>query len=80
MRNHFVFSPKRYLGEGCRMTFPAPDSDSARSHPRAQGTAGIHRGAGWVQTLIETDTCHLMMISEPESLAAILVERCRLYA
>ena len=35
---------------------------------------------GGVQTLIEMDTCHFMMISEPERLASILVERCRLYA
>jgi pimeloyl-ACP methyl ester carboxylesterase len=35
---------------------------------------------GGVQTLIEMDTCHLMMISEPERLASILVERCRLHA
>jgi pimeloyl-ACP methyl ester carboxylesterase len=35
---------------------------------------------GGVQTLIEMDSCHCMMISEPERLAQILVERCRLYA
>lgn len=35
---------------------------------------------GGVQTLIEMDTCHFMMISEPERLASTLVERCRLYA
>jgi pimeloyl-ACP methyl ester carboxylesterase len=35
---------------------------------------------GGVQTVIEMDTCHFMMISEPERLASILVERCRLYA
>lgn len=35
---------------------------------------------GGVQTLIEMDTCHCMMVSEPERLAEILVERCRLYA
>jgi pimeloyl-ACP methyl ester carboxylesterase len=35
---------------------------------------------GGVQTLIPMDTCHCMMISEPERLAQILVERCRLYA
>jgi pimeloyl-ACP methyl ester carboxylesterase len=33
-----------------------------------------------VQTLIEIDTCHMLMVSEPERLAQILVERCRLYA
>lgn len=34
---------------------------------------------GGVQTLIEIDTCHMMMVSEPERLAQIFVERCRLY-
>jgi pimeloyl-ACP methyl ester carboxylesterase len=35
---------------------------------------------GGVQTLIEIDTCHMLMVSEPERLAEILTERCRLYA
>lgn len=35
---------------------------------------------GGVQTLIEMDTCHMMLVSQPEKLAQILVERCRLYA
>ncbi len=35
---------------------------------------------GGMQTLIEMDTCHCLMVSEPERLAEILVERCRLYA
>jgi pimeloyl-ACP methyl ester carboxylesterase len=35
---------------------------------------------GGVQALIEIDTCHMLMVSEPERLADILVERCRLYA
>jgi len=35
---------------------------------------------GGVQTLIEIDTCHMLMVGEPEWLANILVERCRLYA
>jgi pimeloyl-ACP methyl ester carboxylesterase len=34
---------------------------------------------GGVQTLIEIDTCHMLMVSEPERLANILVERCQLY-
>lgn len=34
---------------------------------------------GSVQTLIEIDTCHCLMVSEPELLASILVERCQLY-
>ncbi len=34
---------------------------------------------GGVQTLIPMDTCHCLMVSEPERLAEILVERCRRY-
>ena len=34
---------------------------------------------GGVQTVIEMKTCHDLMISEPERLAEVLVERCRLY-
>lgn len=34
---------------------------------------------GGVQTLIPIDTCHCLMVSEPERLAEILVQRCRLY-
>lgn len=34
---------------------------------------------GGVHTLIELDTCHDLMVSEPERLAKILVERCQLY-
>lgn len=34
---------------------------------------------GGVQTLIELDTCHCLMVSEPELLAEILVEHCRLH-
>jgi hypothetical protein len=35
---------------------------------------------GGVQTIVPVDTCHDPMVSEPERLAEILVERCRLYA
>jgi pimeloyl-ACP methyl ester carboxylesterase len=35
---------------------------------------------GGVHTLIELDTCHDLMVSEPDRLAEILVGRCRLYA
>jgi pimeloyl-ACP methyl ester carboxylesterase len=35
---------------------------------------------GGVQTLIEVDTCHCLMVSEPKRLAEILVDRCQLYA
>jgi len=33
---------------------------------------------GGVQTLIEMNTCHMLMVSEPKRLAEILVDRCRL--
>jgi pimeloyl-ACP methyl ester carboxylesterase len=33
---------------------------------------------GGVETLIPIDTCHDLMVSEPQRLAEILVERCRL--
>jgi pimeloyl-ACP methyl ester carboxylesterase len=35
---------------------------------------------GGVRTLIEINTCHMVNVSEPERLAEILIERCRLYA
>jgi hypothetical protein len=35
---------------------------------------------GGVQTLIQMDTCHCLMVSEPERLAEIFVDRCQLYA
>lgn len=41
-----------------------------------------HKGidaVGGVQAIIPLDTCHCLMVSKPERLAEILVERCRLY-
>lgn len=35
---------------------------------------------GGVQTLIEIDSCHMLMVSAPERLAEALVGRCRIYA
>ncbi|OBA84070.1 esterase [Mycobacterium sp. 1164966.3] len=35
---------------------------------------------GGVQAVFEVDTCHMLMVSEPERLAELLVERCRSYA
>jgi pimeloyl-ACP methyl ester carboxylesterase len=46
--------------------------------PRLQGK--YIEALGGVQTLIEVDTSHMVMVSEPERLAEILVERCRVYA
>ena len=34
---------------------------------------------GGVQTVVEMDTCHDLMVSEPKRLAEILIERCRRY-
>lgn len=34
---------------------------------------------GGVQTVVEMDTCHNLMISEPTRLAEILLDRCRLH-
>jgi pimeloyl-ACP methyl ester carboxylesterase len=50
-----------------------------RTHSINEQRASIE-AIGGVQTLIEIDTCHCLMVSEPERLASILVERCRLYA
>lgn len=35
---------------------------------------------GGVQTIIPIDTCHILMVSEPQRLAEVLVERCGLRA
>jgi hypothetical protein len=50
-----------------------------RTHSAKEQRASIE-AIGGVQTLIEMETCHGLMVSEPERLAEILVERCRLYA
>lgn len=47
-----------------------------RTHSRKEQRASIE-AIGGVQTLVEMNTCHCLMISEPERLAEILVERCR---
>lgn len=49
---------------------------------RALSVESQHRSIealGGVQTLIEVDTCHMLMVSEPEWLAQRLIERCRQY-
>ena len=48
-----------------------------RTHPAKEQRASI-AAIGGVQTLIEIDTCHCLMVSEPERLAEILVGRSRL--
>jgi pimeloyl-ACP methyl ester carboxylesterase len=50
-----------------------------RTHSTTQQRASI-AALGGVDTLIPIDTCHGLMVSEPERLAEILVERCRVRA
>jgi pimeloyl-ACP methyl ester carboxylesterase len=47
-----------------------------RIHSAKEQRASIE-AIGGVQEVIEMDTCHGLMVSEPERLAEILVERCR---
>jgi pimeloyl-ACP methyl ester carboxylesterase len=49
-----------------------------RAHSVKEQRASIEAIGG--ATLIEMDTCHDLMVSEPHRLAEILVDRCRLYA
>ena len=75
----------RLLGEKVTrqgMPTEVPRTWILTSRDRALSIKLQHKGItalDGVQTLIEMDTCHCMMISEPERLAEILVERCRLY-
>jgi pimeloyl-ACP methyl ester carboxylesterase len=50
-----------------------------RTHSYKEQRASIN-AIGGVQTMIPMDTGHCPMVSEPERLAEILVERCRSYA
>lgn len=50
-----------------------------RTHSTKEQRASI-AALGGVDTLIPIDTCHGLMVSEPERLAEILVERCRVSA
>ncbi len=49
-----------------------------RTHSEKEQRRSIE-ALGGVNTLIPLDTCHGLMVSEPERLAEILVERCRQY-
>ncbi|MDT5186470.1 MAG: hypothetical protein QOJ20_91 [Mycobacterium sp.] len=49
-----------------------------RTHSEKEQRESIE-ALGGVQTVIPLDTCHGLMVSEPERLAEILVERCRRY-
>ena len=50
-----------------------------RTNPAKEQHQAIE-ALGGVQTIIPLDTCHGLMVSEPERLAQILVDRCRLYS
>jgi pimeloyl-ACP methyl ester carboxylesterase len=50
-----------------------------RTHPVSEQRASIE-AIGGVQNVVEMDTCHGLMVSEPKRLARTLVERCRLYS
>lgn len=49
-----------------------------RMHSPAVQLAGM-KALGGVHTVAELETCHSLMVSEPELLADLLVARCRLY-
>jgi pimeloyl-ACP methyl ester carboxylesterase len=49
-----------------------------RTHSPKEQRASIE-ALGGVQNVITMDTCHALMVSEPERLAEILVARCRAY-
>jgi hypothetical protein len=46
------------------------------THPVGEQRASIE-AVGGVQEVIEMDTCHGVMVSVPDRLAKLLVERCR---
>jgi pimeloyl-ACP methyl ester carboxylesterase len=50
-----------------------------RTHPAKEQHESI-KAIGGVQTIIPINTCHGLMVSEPERLAQILVDRCQLYS
>src|SRR5258708_34835948 len=61
-------------GRGTWVRTPRDGTLSVKSQRRSIAAIG---GA---QTVIPIDTCHDLMISEPNRLAEILVDRCRLYS
>src|SRR5882757_4788257 len=56
------------------------DPHHPRSHAVGQSQSRSIAAIGGVQTVIPIDTCHDLMISEPNRLAEILVDRRRLYS
>ena len=89
-RREFV-KDKLYTESGSILAEPVSGSDRCDDvqrawimtlRDRAVSAKAQRRGIdaiGGVQTVIELDTCHDLMVSEPEQLAEILVKRCRLY-
>ncbi len=92
-RSQRKFNIERFYAEGAAVVVEKVDrsgmpDDVPRTwiltlRDRALSQAAQHRSIaalGGVQTVIPVDTCHNLMISEPELLAELLVERCRRYA
>lgn len=78
-------STRILLESVCRRDMPGdvPRTWIMTMRDRALSIRSQHRSIaalGGVQTLIELDTCHDLMVSEPKRLAEILIERCALYA
>lgn len=68
---------RRELPAGTHRTWIMCRRDRALSvRAQRRGIAAL----GGVDTVIDIDTCHMLMISEPERLARMLVERCRRYS
>jgi pimeloyl-ACP methyl ester carboxylesterase len=64
----------------CDMPDEVPRTWILTTRDRPLSVKSQHRSIeaiGGVQTLIEIDTCHCLMVSEPERLAEILVGRCQ---
>ena len=61
-------------------TNPWSKSNSPSLHQNQGDSTRKHRSSCGVQTLIEIDTCHMLMVSEPKRLAQIVVERSLIYA
>jgi pimeloyl-ACP methyl ester carboxylesterase len=85
MKNKLYPESARMLGEkvvGRALPDAVPRTWILTQRDRMLSEESQHRGIealGGVQEVIPIDTCHLLMVSEPERLAQILVERCRLY-
>ena len=66
-----------------RRTIAGPQRERVACRVAAEGEPGQRRSIaalGGVQTVIPIDTCQMLMVSEPNRLAEILIERCRLYS